>query len=188
MERNCFYESQAARKGCENQSLGFQGSFMEDEWRKVSEKAWVRGYWCKKREYISNDFRVMWNVSVRRGTQKKAQTVCHWLYLCLCDFYLFVLLSLHLAKLDLAAPAAHCPCSSRAQSRSGVSASPRTGQHLMPLDSLQGLTTWERRCRRGERRSQALIPTPVITYWSSCSYTRGMQNRFNMLQLHRAPC
>ncbi len=31
--------SQADRKGCENHSLGFQGSFMEAEWREVSEKA-----------------------------------------------------------------------------------------------------------------------------------------------------
>lgn len=56
----------------------------------------------------------MWNVSVRRGTQKKAQAVCHWLSPCLYDFYLFVLLSLYLAVLDLAAPVAYHPCSSRA--------------------------------------------------------------------------
>lgn len=43
----------------------------------------------------------MWNVAVRRGTQKKAQAVCHWLSSCLYDFYLFVLLSLYLAMLDL---------------------------------------------------------------------------------------
>lgn len=34
---------------------------------------------------------------------------------------------------------------------------------------------------------RAPIPTPVITYRSSCSHIRGMQNRFHMLQLHRAP-
>lgn len=53
----------------------------------------------------------MWNVSVRRGAQKKAQAVCHRLYPCLDDFYLFVLLSLYWAMLDLAAPAADLPCS-----------------------------------------------------------------------------
>lgn len=38
------------------------------------------------------------------------------------------------------------------------------------------------------RRSQALLPTPVITYWSGCSHTRGLQNSLSRLQLHRAPC
>lgn len=51
-----------------------------------------------------------------------------------------------------------------------------------------GLTAWERRRRSGERRSQAPLPPPGITYWSCCSHTRGMQNKFNRLQLHRPLC
>lgn len=54
----------------------------------------------------------MWNVSVRGGTQKTAQAACYWLNPWLYDFYLFVLLSLCLAMLDLFAPAAYHPCSS----------------------------------------------------------------------------
>lgn len=144
------------------------------------------GYWCKKREYISNDFRVIvWNVSVRGGTQKTAQAACYWLYPWLYDFYLFVLLSLCLAMLDLFAPAAYHPCSSGAQSR--ISTSLHTGQHLVLLDWLGGLANQEQRCRLEERCCEALICTPVITYQSSI-HTRGMQNRLNMLQLYRGWC
>lgn len=50
-----------------------------------------------------------------------------------------------------------------------------------------GVATRERRLGPMERRCEALICTPVITYWSS-SHTRGMQNRFNMLQLYRGWC
>lgn len=64
---------------------------------------------------------------------------------------------------------------------------PRARTGAAPPASLQGLST---RCRLGENGAPQLLPlpppTPVLTYRSSCSRARGMQNRSCMLQLSKS--